>query len=157
MKITLLAVGSVKGVLAPAVRRYMGRIEGYWTLRMVEVDEGTGSGGHDPASIRGAEGERIARRLPDEALIWALTRKGKGITSRGLARYLERLAIASHPGITFVVGGAFGLDDGILERADRALSLSPMSLPHDLARLVLLEQIYRAGTIRRGEPYHKGP
>jgi 23S rRNA (pseudouridine1915-N3)-methyltransferase len=73
-----------------------------------------------------------------------------------LARYLESLALRSVPEVSFVVGGAFGLGPGVVKRANRTLALSAGTLPHELARLVLAEQLYRAGTILRNEPYHKG-
>lgn len=153
MKITIVAVGRAKGDLSPGIREYHDRAARYWKLEVVEVSEG---GGGPPSSVREKEADRILGRLPPDAAIWCLTREGKGITSTGLASYLESLAVSAAPGITFVLGGAHGLGRPVLERADRKLSLSPMTLPHELARLVLLEQVYRAGTIRRNEPYHKG-
>ena len=87
----------------------------------------------------------------------ALTREGKALGSRDLARYLEERALHSVDAVTFVIGGAFGLGGGVLKRSDLLLSLSAMTLPHDMARLLLVEQLYRAGTISRNEPYHKGP
>lgn len=157
MKLVVLSVGRARGPVAAAVEAYEERVRRYWKLEVAEVAEGAPGSGASPERVREAEGERILARLPDEGEIWALTREGKGITSRGLARYLEGLAVASRPGISFVLGGAHGLARGVRSRACRRLSLSPMTLPHDLARLLLLEQLYRAGTIRRGEPYHKGP
>jgi 23S rRNA (pseudouridine1915-N3)-methyltransferase len=78
------------------------------------------------------------------------------MSSRALARYLEGLAVRSSPGVAFLIGGAHGLDASVLERARRELSLSTLTLPHEMARLFMVEQLYRAGTIIRGEPYHKG-
>jgi 23S rRNA (pseudouridine1915-N3)-methyltransferase len=78
------------------------------------------------------------------------------MSSGELARVLGDRAVAGSPGITFVVGGAFGVDQNIVREAKRTLSLSRMTLPHSMARLLLAEQLYRAGTILRGEPYHKG-
>jgi 23S rRNA (pseudouridine1915-N3)-methyltransferase len=85
-----------------------------------------------------------------------MTREGESMASEELARYLERHAVRSSPGVAFVIGGAHGLAEAVLERGRRRLSLSKMTLPHEMARLVLAEQLYRAGTILRGEPYHKG-
>ena len=76
--------------------------------------------------------------------------------SRELAAYLEGLAVQSAPGVAFVIGGAFGLGPEVVDRSGKRLSLSSMTLPHEMARLFLAEQLYRAGTILRGEPYHKG-
>ncbi len=77
--------------------------------------------------------------------------------SRELADFMAERALRSVQDVTFVIGGAFGLGEGILERSTLRLSLSPMTLPHEIARLLLVEQLYRAGTILRNEPYHKGP
>lgn len=154
MRLTVIAVGRARGSLGSAVREYEERAGRYWKLEVVEVDEGAG-GDAAPDRARGAEAERILARVLADAEVWALSRSGKGATSRGLARYLESRAVGGGD-VVFVLGGAHGLDPTVLERADRILSLSPMTLPHDLARLVLAEQLYRAGTIRRSEPYHKG-
>lgn len=154
MTVTIVVVGPAREPLAAAVAEYERRIRRYWTLDVVEVDAGA-RGGDRPDQVRAAEEERILPRLPERARILALTRSGKGMTSRGLARWLQRQAVDARD-VAFVVGGAFGLGPGVLARASRHLSLSPMTLPHELARLVLAEQLYRAGTIVRGEPYHKG-
>ena len=86
----------------------------------------------------------------------ALTRSGEPLGSEALARFLGDLALRSSPGVAFLIGGAHGLGAGVLAQARRRLALSAMTLPHELARVVLAEQLYRAGTILRGEPYHKG-
>lgn len=155
MKVSLVLVGKVRGTLAASVREFEGRAARYWKLEVVEVDEGVKGGRGEPDRVRAAEGERILARLPEGSEVVALSRSGKGMTSPGLSRYLQRLALDAHPGVAFVIGGAFGLSRPVLERAHRRLSLSPMTLPHDMARLLLAEQLYRAGTIARGEPYHK--
>ncbi|MFP3947265.1 MAG: 23S rRNA (pseudouridine(1915)-N(3))-methyltransferase RlmH, partial [Longimicrobiales bacterium] len=139
MKVTILAVGKVKGPLTPAIDEFTRRAERYWRMAVVEVNEGTGG---RPEEVMRAEGSEILERLDGNASVWSLTRKGTGITSRGLASRLESLAVGGHPGITFVLGGAFGLSSEVLARCDRKLTLSPMTLPHDLARLILLEQLY---------------
>ena len=106
--------------------------------------------------MREAEGERILARIPDQLEVVVLTRDGKAMSSEDLAADLAEQALRSSPGIAFVIGGAFGVSEAVLRRARRRLSLSAMTLPHEMARLVLAEQLYRAGTINRGEPYHKG-
>lgn len=154
MTVTVVVVGTARGPVDPAVAEYEARAGRYWKLEVVEVDAGA-AGGDRPDRVMAAEAERILARLPARARTVALTRGGKGMTSRGLARWLQRQAVDARD-VAFVVGGAYGLDPSVLERAHRRLSLSPMTLPYELARLVLAEQLYRAGTLVRGEPYHKG-
>ncbi len=157
MIVRLIVVGAPRSSLAPGIREYEARAARYWKLMVDEVAAGSGRGGRPSSDqVREKEGERILARLDRTATTIALTRGGKGMTSTGLARYLERCSLASIPEVAFVVGGAYGLGDEVIARAKITLSLSTMTLPHELARLVLGEQLYRAGTIRRGEPYHKG-
>jgi 23S rRNA (pseudouridine1915-N3)-methyltransferase len=140
--------------IADAIREYEGRLSHYFGYESVIVDPRK-SGGRDPDSSRSQEGAHLLRRFPDTLETFALTRSGRAISSRELADRLGEMATYGKPGAAFVIGGAFGLDPSVIERCDRRLSLSPMTLPHDLARLVLTEQLYRAGTLLRGEPYHK--
>ena len=102
-----------------------------------------------------AEEALLMARLPEHAQIVALTRMGRGMSSPDLAGYLQDHALHSTAEVCFVIGGAFGLGTGILDRADKQWSLSEATLPHEMARLVLAEQLYRAGTIVKNEPYHK--
>lgn len=154
MKLAVVAVGTpgTPG-LARAVDEYEERVRRYFRFGVVEVPS---AGVDDPDAARTREGRALLGRVPEDLAVFALTRGGKALTSTGLARHLGRLATYGRPGAAFVVGGAHGLAPAVLERADHRLSLSPMTLPHELARLVLTEQIYRAGTILRGEPYHRG-
>ncbi len=157
MKVTVLAVGRVKGALEVPVKDFERRAGRYWKLDVVEVDAGGPKGGDkSPQAVRAAEGERLERRIPAGTDIVALTRRGEALSSMELARYLEERGVRSSPGVTFVLGGAFGLDDALLAKASKRLALSPMTMPHEMARLVLAEQLYRAGTILKNEPYHKG-
>jgi 23S rRNA (pseudouridine1915-N3)-methyltransferase len=94
--------------------------------------------------------------LPVDLETFALTRSGRSIDTRGLADRLERVATYGPAGAAFVIGGAYGLDDAVIQKCRNRLSLSDLTLPHELARLVLAEQLYRVGTLLRGEPYHKG-
>lgn len=156
MKVTVLVVGSPSRLLEPAIREYEDRAGRYWKLETVTVDPEKATRNRPVKEVMAAEAERLQAAVPDRSEVVALTRRGKGWSSRGLARYLNGLAVRGATGATFVIGGAHGLDKSFLQRARRPLSLSPMTLPHDLARLLLAEQLYRAGTIVRGEPYHKG-
>jgi 23S rRNA (pseudouridine1915-N3)-methyltransferase len=159
MKVELLCVGGVGGNLRPAVTEYEERVRRYWRFRVTEVDPGGGRNRKAAeGAVRKAEEDRLLARLPaGGGELVALTRKGKAVGSRELARFMEERAVRSVRELSFVIGGAFGLGEGILERATLKLSLSPLTLPHEIARLCLVEQLYRAGTILRNEPYHKGP
>jgi len=151
----VVGVGKIRGSLEDAVRDYEARARRYWKLEVVDVAGGGPGSSAGPDAVREAEGQRILSRVPDDLAVVALTRGGRGVTSRELARYLHELGLRSQAGAAFVVGGAFGLSPAVLRRAQRRLALSTMTLPHEMARLLLAEQLYRAGTIIRGEPYHK--
>jgi 23S rRNA (pseudouridine1915-N3)-methyltransferase len=154
VKITVLAVGRSKGPVASAIEYFEERAGRYWKLEVAEVDAGAG-GSSDPDAVKVAEEKRLLARLADEVEVVALTRSGQPMGSRAFASYLQDHALHAKD-LAFVIGGAFGLGPKLLARA-RQLTLSALTLPHDIARLLLAEQIYRAGTILRGEPYHKGP
>lgn len=155
MKVTVLAVGAPEGTgVAEPIRIYEERAGRYFSLEVAELPAAPGRLPAEKAMER--EADDVLDRLPGDAEVFALTREGKGISSRGLASYLDRLATYGRAGAVFVIGGAHGLAPRILDAAGRKLSLSPMTLPHGLARLVLMEQLYRAGTILRDEPYHRG-
>ena len=152
----MLAVGRPMRLLSEAVEEYEKRAARYWPLEVVEVREERSGRNADPERIRAAEGERLCERVPAGVETVALTRTGDALSSRELAAWLQQRALESHPGVAFLIGGALGLSDDVMARCTRTLRLSSMTLPHELARLVLAEQLYRAGTIVRNEPYHKG-
>jgi 23S rRNA (pseudouridine1915-N3)-methyltransferase len=156
VKVALLAVGRIRGDLAGPVAEFEARARRYFSLEVAEVREETASRGRSPAQVMEEEGKRLLARVPTGAEVVALEREGSQWASVRLARYLEELALRSSPGVAFLIGGAFGLSPEVLARANHLLSLSALTLPHELARLVMAEQLYRAGTILRGEPYHKG-
>lgn len=151
----MIVVGKVRGVLVDAVEEYERRAARYWKIEVVEVNGGAGRGA-PPADVMAAEAERIRGRLSTGLEVWAMTRQGKSLGSERLAHTLDTLGVRSSPGVAFVIGGAFGIHPDLVSEARRTVSLSAMTLPHEMARLVLAEQLYRAGTILRGEPYHKG-
>lgn len=156
MRLVVVAVGRPKDRnVGLAIRDYETRAGRYFRYSAIEVPAATG-GSEESARVRSREAESIRRRLPDDLARWALTREGETMDSRELAGELADLATYSHPGVAFLIGGAFGLDPDLVRECDRRLSLSELTMPHEVARLVLIEQIYRAGTILRGEPYHKG-
>lgn len=155
--ITVLVVGRVRGVLAEAVAEYEGRLRHYWKVEVIEVDAGSSRGKADGAAVMAEEGARILARIPDGSQVCLLERDGRTMGSRKLAQWLQDQVLHGGRSVTFVIGGAFGVSPEVEARAQRKLSFSPMTFPHEMARLLLAEQLYRAGTILRNEPYHKGP
>ncbi|HEX2201688.1 MAG TPA: 23S rRNA (pseudouridine(1915)-N(3))-methyltransferase RlmH [Longimicrobium sp.] len=156
MRVMTLAVGRARGPVAEAVEEYERRAARYFSFEAVEVKEEAFRKAGDAGRVRDEEGKRLLARVPPGVEIVALHETGRPWTSHRLSEYLQELAVRGSPGAAFVIGGAYGLSDEILSRARHQLSLSAFTLPHELARLVLAEQLYRAGTIARGEPYHKG-
>jgi 23S rRNA (pseudouridine1915-N3)-methyltransferase len=156
VQISLVAVGKPGSLLEPAIREYEGRASRYWKLDSTVVRSEAASRNRPVVEVQRAEAERLLGAVARGLDVVALTRAGRAWSSEELAAYLSGLAVTGHPGAAFVIGGAFGLDSGLVRDARHRLALSTMTMPHDLARLVLTEQLYRAGTIVRGEPYHKG-
>jgi 23S rRNA (pseudouridine1915-N3)-methyltransferase len=158
VRVTTLCVGTAKGQLGGVIQDYEERTRRYWRFRAVEVEPGPGRGARGtPPEVLNAEGGRLVAQLPDRGEVVVLTRGGTAMDSRELAGFLQDQALRSVPDVVFVIGGAFGLGEEVLTRSTTRLSLSALTLPHELARLLLAEQLYRAGTISRNEPYHKGP
>jgi 23S rRNA (pseudouridine1915-N3)-methyltransferase len=155
VKVWLLAVGRPNALLAEAIAEYEKRAARYWTFESIEVKEERAHKGLDEEQIRQSESQRLLERVPVGAEIIALTREGKGWSSADLANYFDELAMSGKTGVAFLIGGALGLSSDLVRKAQRQISLSTMTLTHEMARLFLTEQIYRAGTIIRGEPYHK--
>lgn len=156
MRLVVMAVGKPRNRdMGAVVRDYETRAGRYFRHETIEVSAAAGVG-DSPRAIRACESDNLERRIPVGLDTWALTREGSEVSSRELAEMLSDIATYGRPGIAFLIGGAFGLDRDLVERCTRSLALSRLTLPHDMARLVLAEQIYRAGTIQRGEPYHKG-
>jgi 23S rRNA (pseudouridine1915-N3)-methyltransferase len=155
LKLLVLSVGSPNERMAPAIHEYERRAGRYFRFESAQVAAGARSAG-SPESIRAREAERLRRRVPQDLATWALSREGEELSSTDLARALSDMATYGLPGIVFLIGGAYGLASDLIRGSTRSLSVSRMTLPHEMARLVLAEQLYRAGTILRGEPYHKG-
>ena len=154
MRLVVAVVGKPRDRhLAAAIDDYETRAARYWPLEIVEVREASGRGVSADIT-RAREGERLLERVPPAALVVACDERGDRLTSAEFARFLADARDRARD-VVFVVGGAFGLPDAVRSRAARTIQLAPFTLPHELARLVLSEQLYRAGTIVRGEPYHK--
>jgi 23S rRNA (pseudouridine1915-N3)-methyltransferase len=151
--ITIVAVGKLRPYYRHAADDYLRRLKRYANLREHEVREA--SRAPTPPSQRAEEAARLETRVADGSIRVALAREGVGWSSRELARQLERWLLAARP-ISFIIGGSAGLDPSLIARASARWSLGPLTFPHELARVVVLEQVYRAFTILRGEPYHKG-
>jgi 23S rRNA (pseudouridine1915-N3)-methyltransferase len=155
MRVLVAVVGRSKNAgLATAAADYEARAARYWPLELVEVREEPARGGLGEALVREREGERLAARLPPGAHLVVCDPGGDSMTSERFSAWLQGLRERGRD-VAFVIGGAYGLSDALRARAATRLSLAPWTLPHELARLVLAEQLYRAGTIVRGEPYHK--
>ncbi len=159
MKITIVTVGKIKEkYLKDAIAEYSKRLNPYCDLKIIEVaDEKTpdqaGQGVED--GIRAKEGERILKHLKDDMYVITLEIAGQMLTSEMLAAKIEKLGIQGKSSIAFVIGGSIGLGKEVLRRSDYGLSFSKMTFPHQLMRVILLEQVYRSFKIQRGEPYHK--
>jgi 23S rRNA (pseudouridine1915-N3)-methyltransferase len=147
-------VGKPRGFSAQATEEYLGRIARFAPVRLEAVRPERDADG-DPPVARRREGERLLAAVPQGASVVALDARGKTFSSEAFAAYLGDLADRGRREVVFLVGGAVGLEEGVRRRADLVLSLSPMTLAHEIALVVLCEQIYRAFTIRRGQAYHK--
>lgn len=150
----MAAVGKPRdAALAAAIREYETRAARYWPLEVVEVREEPGRGMPGLEVMR-KEGARLLERLPAGARLVLCDPGGESMSSEAFASFVQEQRESAQD-IAFVLGGAHGIGDVVRERSHRRLALAPWTLPHELARLVLAEQLYRAGTIGRGEPYHK--
>ncbi len=159
MKVTILCVGKIKEKFyRDAVEEYRKRLGRYCKLEVVETaDERTpdGAGAALETQIKDKEGNRLLSKIKDTDYVIALAIDGKMRDSVELAEHLEQLGVQGKSHLVFVIGGSLGLSEAVLRRADERLSFSKMTFPHQLMRVILLEQIYRSYRIRNGEPYHK--
>ncbi len=154
MRLVIVAVGRPRpGARSEMIAEYEARAARYWPLDTREVREEPARG-RTPALVREREGERLLDAAGSSRVI-ACDAAGELLTSEALADWLRRERERAGRDLAFLVGGAYGLSPAVRTRAERQLSLSRFTFPHELARLVLIEQLYRAGTIVRGEPYHK--
>lgn len=159
MKITVISVGKIKEkYFTDAIAEYAKRLSRYCKLEIIEVpDEKTPDGASEALEnqIKEKEGERILAKVPDSAHVVALAIEGKQLDSEELADKMEKWNVSGISHLVFIIGGSLGLTPKVLNRADFKLSFSKMTFPHQLMRVVLLEQIYRSFRIRNNEPYHK--
>lgn len=159
MKITLVTVGKIKEkFFEDAIKEYSKRLSRYCKLEILQVaDEKTPEGASEVVElqIKEKEGQRILSLIRDDAYVIALAIEGKMLDSEELAERIEKLGVSGISQIVFVIGGSLGLSAQVMKRADYALSFSRMTFPHQLMRVVLLEQIYRSYRIMNHQPYHK--
>ena len=159
MKITIVTVGKIKEkYLRDAIAEYTKRLSKYCKLEIVEVADEKTSDNASAAiedGIRQKEGERILKNIADDAFVITLEIEGKLLDSVEFSKKMEQLAVQGKSHICFVIGGSIGLGQEVLKRSNYALSFSKMTFPHQLMRVILLEQIYRAYRIQMKEPYHK--
>lgn len=156
MKFRLLWIRSnADAQFSEAIDRYLNRIKHFFPIDVTEIPPERGrQGASDETNMR-AQSERLLAAIPSRGYTVVLDERGRAMDSLKFAKWLERLTIDQPHGVTFVVGGDVGLAEDVRQRADLVLSLSAMTLPHQLARVLLLEQIYRACTLMRNVPYHK--
>lgn len=159
MKITILSVGKVKEKFyREAIEEFSKRLSRYCKLEIIEVaDEKTEEAASDTEirMIKDKEGERLLKHIKEDAYVICLCIEGKQLDSEELSDKMQKLAVQGTSHICFIIGGSLGLADAVIKRADFKLSFSKMTFPHQLMRVILLEQIYRAYRIMNHEPYHK--
>ena len=159
MRISVVTVGKIKEkYLKMAIDEYAKRLSKYCKLEFIEVnDEKTPDNASEIVNekIKDIEGERILNNVKKDSYVIALAIEGKQLTSEELADKMDKLAVTGNSNITFIIGGSLGLSKSVLDRADYKLSFSKMTFPHQLMKVILLEQIYRSYRINKNEPYHK--
>lgn len=154
MHLQIMAVGQIKKPFYQLQEEYHKRLSRYTRVTITEVaDEPVPRGDKERSLVKAREGERLLQRTP-ACLRVAIDPKGKALSSKGLASWLGQEMNAGRSEIAFFLGGTLGLSHSVLESADLSLSLSRLTFPHQLARVILLEQLYRAFRILRREPYH---
>lgn len=153
MNIDIICVGNLKEkYFVDGVAEYLKRLKGYIKINIVEVKESNKGSIED---IKKEEGERILNKVKEDSFLIPLAIDGKMLNSNDLASYLQEISIYKTSHITFVIGGSYGLDYSVINRGDFLLSFSKFTFPHQLMRLILVEQIYRSIKIIKNEKYHK--
>lgn len=159
MNIRIIAIGKLKEKYwQDAVQEYAKRLSAYCRLEIVELKESplrANPSAAEEEAVKREEGQEILRRIRREDYVITLEIKGKTMSSVQLAEKLERLGLEGRSEVAFVIGGSLGLSEEVSRRADLKLSFSAMTFPHQMMRVILLEQIYRSFKIIRGETYHK--
>ena len=159
MRINIVCVGKIKEkYLKLGIDEFKKRLSKYCKLEIIELDDEKAPenlSDKEMLMIKEKEGKKILSKIKDNSYVIALAIDGKNLSSEELAETINKLGVRGISNITFVIGGSLGLSDEVLSRADYKLSFSKMTFPHQLMRLILLEQVYRVYRINNGEPYHK--
>jgi len=155
MKLLLWSIGKEnEPYIKAGVEDFTRRITRYYPTEWTLFPPPKGAATLSPAALKKKEGEMILTQLSKDDYLVALDERGRQFSSEGLAQFIQTRANSSSRNLVFLIGGAFGIDESVLQRADHRWSLSQLTLPHQLVRLVLSEQLYRACTILRNEKYH---
>ena len=159
MRINIVCVGKIKEkYLKLGIDEFKKRLSKYCKLEIIELEDEKAPenlSDKEMLMIKEKEGKKILSKIKDNSYVIALAIDGKNLSSEELAETINKLGVRGISNITFVIGGSLGLSDEVLSRADYKLSFSKMTFPHQLMRLILLEQVYRDYRINNGEPYHK--
>lgn len=159
MRISIVCVGKIKEkYLKLGIDEFSKRLSKYCKLEVIELDDEKAPenlSDKEMLMIKDKEGKKILSKIKDNAHVIALAIDGKNLSSEELADTISKLAVRGNSHITFIIGGSLGLSDEVLNRADYKLSFSKMTFPHQMMKLILLEQVYRAFRINNNEPYHK--
>jgi len=155
MKLLLWSIGKeLESYVKPGVEDFTRRLTRYYPTEWSLIPPPKGAATLGPAELKKKEGEIILKQLGKDDFLVALDERGQQVTSEKLASFIQTRGNGSQKNVVFLIGGAFGLDTSVLDRADFKWSLSQLTLPHQLVRLILAEQLYRACTILRNEKYH---
>ena len=158
MKINVLAVGKIKEeFIRGGIDEFMKRLTRYAKVNIIEVDDEkipNNASGADLDQVKEREADKLLKRLPPNTYVIVLAVQGKPLSSEDLSQTMQDLMNQGHSDITFIIGGAVGLHQKVVQKADFVLSLSGMTFTHQMIRMILLEQVYRAFKIMKGEPYH---
>ena len=159
MNIQIIAVGKLKEkYLKDGINEYLKRLQSYAKVEIIEVadeKEPANASLADERIVKAKEADRIKKFLKEDTYLIALAIEGQMLSSEQLADKLDKLALSGKSHITMIIGGSLGLDENLLKQANMLLSFSKMTFPHQLMRMILVEQIYRSYRINKGEPYHK--
>ena len=159
MNIRIIAVGKVKEkYINEGIKEFSKRLSRYCTLDIIEIEDEKAPvnlSDKEMDIVKQKEGDRIIAKIPQNSFIISLEIQGKQISSEELSKKMEDLMIDGYNDITFIIGGSLGLSNEVSSKSNYKLSFSKMTFPHQLMRLILLEQVYRAWRIMKGEPYHK--